>query len=483
MAGSAMTKVESQMTKIENFANQAVNDARDALSTLAELDFQMDNDTYFTYRETHTYTPVPVSLPGAVAVGVAPGISAIAIPVKVTKPDIDTVTLGSLLDVTLPNVPTVTFPSLNIDAPVYTLTQPQEWSFGVSQNILIKDDPMIQAAIDRLTNNIRYGGTGLTPEIEAAIWARGLEREEQQVEDSTDKVTSMWAKKGFSLPDGMLAHALSEIQKEYMNRKIDLAREISIKQAELEQVNIFKSLEMSVSLAEKLIGMLIAYEELVFKGQEATARFANEYIDLQIKSYMSMVEAYKATAQVHEMLIRGEIAKVELYKAQLDGQRLIGEINQQTVQIYSERLKATTVLIERYKTEVQAMISELEVEKSKIESNKIQMDAWAKKADVEIAKYNGQVEMYKATSAFNVSAAEILAKQYEVNMRGNIAEAELKMKRYETQDKNNNFKTEVMMAAAKGVAEATAQMAAGAMSAMSAHAGMTYSETQPLKEQ
>ena len=477
MAGSAQTKVESQMTKIENFANNAVAAAEEALGNLSEVEFQMDTDTYFNFTTSHTYTPVAASPPGAMAVGAAPGIDSIVVPTKITKPDIDSVALGSLLDISLPNVPTVNFPSLTIEAPIYSLTQPKEWSFGMSQNILITDDPMIQAAVDRLAYNIRYGGTGLTPEIEAAIWARGLERDEQQIEDSTDKATSMWAKKGFSLPDGMLAHSLSEIQKEYMNRKIDLAREISIKQAELEQANIFKSLELSVSLVEKLINMLISYEELVFKGQEATARFANEYIDLQIKSYMAMVEAYKATAQVHEMLIRGEIAKVELYKAQLDGQRLIGEINQQTVQIYSERLKATTVLIERYRTEVQAMISELEVEKTKIEANKIQMDAWAKKADVEIAKYNGQVEMFKATSAFNVSTADILSQQYEANAKIALANAELKMKRYDTQDRNNNFKTEILMAAAKGVADATAQMAAGAMSAMSAHAGMTYSES------
>ncbi|MBU2049351.1 MAG: hypothetical protein KKH61_10290, partial [Gammaproteobacteria bacterium] len=46
--------------------------------------------------------------------------------------------------------------------------------------------------------------------------------------------TSMWAKKGWSLPDGLLAHSLSEVQKEYMNKGLDRSREIAIKQADLE---------------------------------------------------------------------------------------------------------------------------------------------------------------------------------------------------------------------------------------------------------
>ena len=56
------------------------------------------------------------------------------------------------------------------------------------------------------------------------------------------------------------------------------------------------------------------------------------------------------------------------------------------------------------------------------------------------------------------------------------------MKRYDTQDRNNNFKTQILMEAAKGVADATASMAAGAMSAMSAQASMRYEESMSLDD-
>jgi hypothetical protein len=478
MSGIAATKVESQIGIINGYATAAISAANSALSSLADLDLTTTYPTAYSFSSPN-YSPEAVTTPSSPTIETAPTVNDITIPTKPTKPTYSDPVLGTIYNITLPDLPSVSFPTLDITAPIYNVSSPLPWSFTVG-DVIITDDPMIQAVLDRLTANIETGGTGLSAAVEAAIWARGLEREEQQLDDSLDKSVSMWAKKGFSLPDGELADSLMALQNEYLNRKLDRSREIEIKQADLEQVNLFKSMELGVNLASNLINMLIKYEELVFQGQEATAKFANEYIDLQIKAYMSKVEAYKATAQTYEMIIRAEIAKIETYKAQIDAQRLIGEVNNQTVQIYTEKIKATAILAERYKTEVQAMVSELETEKAKIESNKIQFDIWAKKADVAIAKYNGEVEQYKAESVMNVSTAELYAKQAEASLRAAIAAAEVSVKSYEVSERGNNLKAQVLMEAAKGVAQATSAMAAGAMAAMSAHASMKYDEYQPF---
>ena len=339
------------------------------------------------------------------------------------------------------------------------------------------DEPFIQEVFTRLTNNIKNGGTGLSPAIEADIWNRDLERNEQQLADTTDKMTAMWAKKGFSLPDGMLAHSLAEVQKEYMNRLVDRSREIAIKQAELEQTNVFKSMELAITLFDKLVDELTKYETLVFQAQEATAKYANEYIDLQIKTYMSLVEAYKATAQTYEMIIRAELSKVEVYKAQLEGQKLIGEINTQTVQIYAEKIKAVTSLLDMYKTDVQSMVALLEGERVKIDANKAQFDAWAKKADVAVATYNGQIQAYKSQSDVAVASAQVSLSSSEAFIRQQMAQAQLSAEIFSITEKSLAAKAQVSLEAAKGVAVAAATMAGGAMSAMSAHASMSYGET------
>jgi hypothetical protein len=385
-------------------------------------------------------------------------------------------TLGDMKDIILPNLPSLTIPSIDIAPPVYNIASPKEWSFNLD-NVLISDDPLVMECISKLINNIRYGGTGLSESVENDIWNRDLERNEQTLQDSTDKMVQLWAKTGFSLPDGMLAHSIAELQKEYANRRIDRSREIAIKQADLEQANLFKSLELSISLFSRVIELLIRYESLVLESQEKTARYANEYIDLQIKTYAAIVEAYKAKAMTYEMTIRAELSKVEIYRAQIEGQKLIGDINEQTVKIYSERMSAISVMVDTYKTEIQAMTAEMEMEKTKIEANKLQFDAWAKAADVAMAKYNGEVEMYKAVSQVNIAKAEVLGGQAEAEAKINLGYVELKVKSLEANNREMDLKAQISMEAMKGVAQAYSSMAAGAMAAINANASMSYGET------
>jgi hypothetical protein len=243
MAGSAMDRVSSQMTTIQGWASSALSAANSALSNLGALDFPVSYPTSYGAFSLTKISPTIASQPGGITIPTAPTVDTLVVPASPSKPTIPTTTLGAMLDISLPTVPVVDFPELSITVPTYSFSAPTNWAFDVS-DILISDDPFIKAAIDRLTSNINNGGTGLSADVEAAIWARQKERDEQQLEDSTDKLTSMWAKKGFSLPDGLLASSLSDLQKEWMNKRLDVSRDISIKQAELEQSNLFKSLEL-----------------------------------------------------------------------------------------------------------------------------------------------------------------------------------------------------------------------------------------------
>jgi hypothetical protein len=477
MAGVAATKVESIITQSATWAQSLLDSANAALANLGAMEISQSYPYYIGAVDLPDVNlDVDGNQPGAMAIGTAPDLVALTLPItRPVKPTYTNPVLGAMHEIVLPNIPTINFPTMDITPPVYNIPAPRQWNFDID-NILISDDPLVMECISRLMNNIRYGGTGLTPAIEEAIWNRDLERNEQTLEDSTDKAVAVWAKLGFSLPDGMLAHSIAELQKEYENRRIDRSREIAIKQAELEQTNLFKSLELASGLMAHIIGLEIEYEKLVLQAQELTAKYANEYIDMQIKAYMAQVDAYKVRAQVYETLIRAELAKVDVYKAQIEGQKLIGEINQQTVQVYSEKMKAIAIMIDAYKAEIQAMTAELEMEKTKIEANKLQFDAWAKTADVAISKYNGEVEMYKAASTVNISKAELLSKQAEAEARINLAYVELKVKSLEANNREMDLKAQITMGALKGVADAYASMASGLMAALSARASMSYEE-------
>lgn len=473
--------VNANIVASQAWATSARDAAREAMNALVDVDYPYPTVGGIGYEPLQQIQPEKASPPSPISLSNAPIISQIEDIIKPDRPDLPSVVMGELLSISIPDVPIIEFPVLTIEPPKYTISQPKNWEFEIG-DILITDDPLIQASILRLKNNIEHGGTGLSADVESAIWDRDLERNEQALRDATDKIAVMWAKKGFSLPDGLLANSLSDIQKEYLNKRLDRSREIAVKQAELEQTNIFKSLDLAINLAFKLVDANTRYAELVFKGQEATAKFANEYVSLQIQTYQSLLEAYKATAQVHETMVRAQIAKVELYKAQIEGQQAIMGINEQTVKIYSEELRATVVLMDRYKTEIDAMVAFLGSEKAKVEVNKLQMDAWAKNADVILAKYSGQIDMFKAQSQVNISTAELTSKVGEANLRASLSYSELVQKQIEANNRIDVATAGMRMEAAKAVAQHASTMAAGAMAGVTSGSSMSYGESRPMKE-
>jgi len=552
MAGEALTAVTGQTETLSSYATEAIASAEGALNTLGSGDYGYIAGG--TLSPIGTFIPYPVTLiapPPNPDIGNAPEGIEIEIPQKPTRPTITLPTSPNLKELTVPPLPPTTMPTMDtvdlpegidielpelpeIDIKDFEIEPPDpinldipEWSFDID-DVLVSDDPMVVAMIARLKSNIVNGGTGLTAAIEDAIWARDLERMEQQLSDSTDKVVSMWAKKGFSLPDGLLAHSLSEVQKEYMNKKIDRAREIAIEQAKLEQTNLFKSMEIATNLVFKLIEEMTRHADLVFRTQESTAKFFNEYIRLQIEAQNSIIEVFRVRVQMYEISVRANLTKVEVYKAQIDGElaksnlnesdvrrysaeitaavakykgvleaddiiaRIFSaevqgvlaqsQVNESMVRAYAEEIRGVMQEVEVYKAEIEGMTAELGVEKAKIDANIAQVTAWAKGADAQIVAYSTSVEVFKAQGQTNIAIAEMGNKAAQVILGAQIAQAQVGASVTEAVGRSLAASYATRMEAAKGVAVSASSLAAGAMAALHASASMSYSESMELEE-
>jgi len=551
--GRAFAKVDANIDVIKAYADSAIESAKDAIGQLGSLGWGYLTGVSTVFLPALTAYPlVQPTAPGPLSVGSPPPVTTVTIPTapaapNITIPDAPAVTwptipsgspalsgatytppvIGAYYDIPFPDSPIIDYGTLEIDMPTPIVIDPVDWSFVIGE-IFDKNDPLIMAIKNRLINNVLYGGTGLTPAIEEAIWNRDLERNEQQIEDSTDKVIQMWAKKGFSLPDGMLAHSLSEVQKEYFNRMIDRSREISIKQAELEQANIFKSMELGTSLMIQYIGVLIKWEELILRAQEDTAKYFNEYIELQIKAHQDMIEVAKISAQIYEIRIKAELGKIEVYKAQMQAAMVIAGINEQIakiymaeitaaiaqykgelegdtllVQIFSESVRAAlaqaqveeakingyAALIkglvakaEVYNSEVQGFLAQVQAEKVKIEASVAEIDAWGKGANALIAAHQVKIEEYKANQQWNIATASEFNSVSAQNMRASIDISRILSANAQVIANSMHQGFSIPLDAAKAVAQATTTLAAGAVSALHTSASMSYGESMQLEE-
>lgn len=470
--------------------------------------------------------PAPPAKP-SYTVPTVPSLSPIVVPSPpgMQTPSMIYATMGNMLTLSIPGAPSISIPDLTIADPDPLTVDPPTWSFSV-EDILASDNEAVIAAIARLKDNIEKGGTGLTEAAEDAIWNRDLERMNQQLEDSTDKVLSMWAKKGFSLPDGLLAHSLMELQKDHANKLLDRSRDITIKQADLEQTNLFKSIELSVNLAFKLVEEMSRYQELHLRVQENTAKFFNEYLELKIKAHNDIVEVFKVRVAAYESTVRAQLAKAEIYKAQIEGElakagvneaiakQFLAEteayvssykgvvegnksladmysaqvqgcltqsqVNESLVKAYVAQIQANGTLIDAYKAEVEAMTAQIMAEKTKIDAYTAEVGGWAKGWEAHVASMNVGIESYKAYSVYNLGAVG-LSKDFQVaRVNRDIEKAKIGVLEAETIYKSLTGEIEVKLNAAKATAQAAASMAAGAMAALSAHAGITSSTTETI---
>lgn len=385
-----------------------------------------------------------------------------------TLPDVPTLTdivLPDFIEQSISPI-TSTLPILDFDVPA--LAQ-------LNDGNLTPEDALVQAAKAKLLSNITDGGTMIDPQVEADIWNRDLERNEQALQDAVDKVTSQWAKLGWSVPDGLLAGSLIAINKEYMNKRLDMSREISVTQAKLEQEGMFKSLELSIHLETLLIGNMNDYARRVFETSKATAEFTVEIFKERVNRYNALLAAFKTDVETYKVAIDAELQRAEVYKARLQGTQLLASIDETHIKIYTAQIGAINMLVDVYKTGIQAVSVMYEAEKQKIDAFKAQVEAYTSVVDSITKKYGVQVEGLKAYISAYVASADSQTKLIDVGIRAEIAQLEATLKEWEIQMKLIQENNTLRLEALKTVATTSSNLAAGAMSAIHASVSDSFS--------
>jgi len=165
---------------------------------------------------------------------------------------------------------------------------------------LTESDEVLTAIKDKLYNDITTGGPAIPESVETAIFDRELERSELVHADELDNISAEWSKRGFVLPDGMLAQLLAQAEINYTNKRLDISRDISIKSFELSDTNT------KFAVQQGLVWYNTRVETYKAKIQAEIAR-----IEGIVKAFLGEAEVYKANAQVYEALTDAKIKKFD----------------------------------------------------------------------------------------------------------------------------------------------------------------------------
>lgn len=212
----------------------------------------------------------------------------------------------------------------------------------------------------------------------------------------------------------------------------------------------------------------------IYKAQMEGAKIQSEIDRTKIQSFQALVEAYKAQVmattehyKAYQAQIAGEVAKAEFYTAQVNG--------------YKARVEAYKAAAD---IQVARVTAEVELNKGRVEVFKALLDQYtaevgaaveSAKAQVEIEKldiivFQAEVDRYR-------SEVDALSKLFLGRIEEARAKADVQIKQAELIIREAVAKYSLADASTQAAAKVAAQLAASALSIVSASAALGYQES------
>ncbi|ULJ66638.1 hypothetical protein [Wielerella bovis] len=394
------------------------------------------------------------SLPDApeIAIPNAPTMATLNVPVRPNvQIDVDLPHAPSLV---LPDVPTLrelnlpdfefpALPDFDGNAPSLDGIQPPDvfmnWHEPEYESELLPD---LLAQVREMLG----GGTGIPPEIEAALFNRARERESAETLRAVQEISEQWAARGFTLPQGALDKQIAAVREQGRLKATELNREILVQAATWEIENLRFAVQQGLALeqlTQNLFQNTVArlFEVAKFEVESQIAVF-----NARIGLFNAQVAAFGALVDVFKTRLEAGIAKITAYKAMLEAQATLGQLNAQQVDLFRAKLdglKMATALYETtvktaqikaelqmkqfdlYRADVSAYAEQVNAEKVKFDAYDSRLRGEKTKADV----FDSQVKAYAETVRAIGEQADVKVKENQIK----ISAAEAKIRQYGTQ--------------------------------------------------
>jgi hypothetical protein len=393
-------------------------------STPSSLAITAPTLTLDTFSETAPITSFPTA--PTLNYGTTPAIHSVA---AISVPSAPTITLPdapSYLSLITPTLASVDLHTAYLDnlttIPTLALVEPTPYSYSPGPDY---SSSLLSALTSKLLSRIA-GGSGLTPAVEQALWDRLRDRETNAAQANIDQIMRSSEALGFQLPAGVIAAQTREAEQNYYDKISELSRDISVKQAELEQSNLKDAIAAGMQLEGQLIDYSYKLEQLTFEGAKAYAENAIAAYNAQVDGYKALMTGYQTYAAAYDTIIKGELAKVDIYKAQVDGEQAKADVNRSLVEQYKASIDAVMSGVEIFKAQVEGAKVLVEIEQAKVNAGAEQVRAYVAQINAETAKIeaykagveaeNTKVEVYKTKAAAFATTVGAKAEQLRTQL-------------------------------------------------------------------
>lgn len=353
-----------------------------------------------------------------------------------------------------------------------------------------------QANVAREQGRLKAAETNRDVMVEAAKWQiesiRFAVQQGIALEQLTANLHDNMAKRMFEV-----AKFMAESQINVFNAQISLFNAANSSFATLAQVYRTK--------LDGALAKLTAYKTAV-EGQQAVGQINQQRVEI----YKTRVEAVRSNVEVFKALMQGAQAKADTIRAQFDAYRA-------DVQAYAEQVGAEKVKFEVFDSQVKAETSKAGMFEAQARGYAATVGAIASKADIGIknaqlkievarakiqefaansemtklgvqaqisgiqassAAYSARVDGWRAESQAKTAAAEMQSRYADMAARTHIAFSQAQIAQYQANIQKATSEAQIVMEGAKASGQYTAQLAAGAMSALHVSASVSGSGSQ-----
>ncbi len=318
-------------------------------------------------------------------------------------------TLPTLDDLALPAAPSISVPVFDATAPTINLDAPTS-TFAYNEEVY--QAALMTAIEDKLIAMLADGGTGLGSDVEDAIWERARNRVESERERRHDETLEYFSSRGWTVPPGVLAARLKEVDTESSRQLLDINRDIAVEQARLAH----EQLKAIIATVVQYEGISRQHADQVanraFESAKYTQQVAFEVFNSLVAAYNLELDVYKTTAAVFESRIRSTLIELEKYKAELEGAQLASDLQERYLKIYNLQLQGIQIMADMYKTEMQSAEVRAGVERIKLETYREKVNAYSARVSAKTAEYNA----YQARIAGELGKAQVFESQVRANI-------------------------------------------------------------------
>lgn len=210
----------------------------------------------------------------------------------------------------------------------------------------------------------------------------------------------------------------------------------------------------------------------IFKALMDGAKLKSEVVKVQL-------DGYRADVQVYAERLQAQKNRFDAYESRLKGENAKAGIFEAQTRAYAETMRAITAKTDAQRATAQIATEAARIQLSAYEANlrgvdqRNQVTFRRLEADADVLKT--RLSAWDSKARAQQSESELRARHLESNLRVQLAYAETKLKEYQSRLERSMNEAQIALESAKALGQYSAQLAAGAMSAVNIGASVSAS--------